>query len=777
MRDTLDAPVATATLDVSGMNCASCVSHVEKSARSVAGVRDCRVNLATGRASIEFDSAQTNPGQVAEAIAEGGYPATPADPAQLSADSQEQRISRQTREASSWLWRAAAGIALWLPVELSHWLRMLTHSHVHALAQADWLGWTAVASSTIALIYVGGKFFASAWSALKHRTSNMDTLIAMGASVAYFYSLTYFVGGLAGAWRPPMGHELYFMEASGLLALISLGHWLEARARQSAGRAIRELMNLAPATALRLLPNRADAENRHDESFEQVPAASLEIGDCILVRPGDRIATDGVVTEGRSSVDQSMISGEPLPVLRAPGDDVIGGTFNHDGRLIVKVTKVGQDTALAQIVKLVENAQTSKPPAQKLADRVASVFVPTVLCIALVTAIGWFAWAHGHHWTAGQTAAAMARAVCSVLIIACPCALGLAVPAAVMVGTGLGARNGILIRDIDAIQNAEHVNTVVLDKTGTLTRGKPVVSNIIALDGVSDQQILNLAASAEQYSSHPLGHAIVNRARELGIAISPLEDFNTYAGEGVAAKVGATNVLVGNADLLARYRNGQPVPSPAQADPGSTLVIVARRGDDGNLQALGTIVIADQLKEDSAEAIARLHAMGLKTMLLTGDHSGAAAKVAKEVGIESIRAQVKPDGKAAVIREIQNGAMGTDLRKSIVAMVGDGINDAPALAAADLGIAIGGGSDVARETGGIVLVGGSLKGVAASILLSRATMRTIRQNLFWAFIYNVVAIPFAAFGLVNPIVAAVAMALSDVTVIANALLLRRTKLG
>ncbi len=777
MRDVSDESVATATLDVSGMNCASCVAHVEKSARSVAGVRDCRVNLATGRASIEFDPSQTNPGQVAGAIAEGGYPATPADATQLSADSQEQRIGRQAKEAAAWLWRAAVGVALWLPVELLHWLRMLTHSHVHALAQSDWLGWAALVSSMIALIYVGGKFYASAWAALKHKTSNMDTLIAMGASVAYFYSLTYFVGGLTGAWRPPMGHELYFMEASGLLALISLGHWLEARARQSAGRAIRELMNLTPATALRLPPKSTGAENQQQDSFEQVPAASLEIGDRILVRPGDRIATDGVVIDGRSSVDQSMISGEPLPVLRAPGDEVIGGTFNHDGRLIVRVTKVGQDTALAQIVKLVENAQTSKPPAQKLADRVATIFVPTVLCIALVTAIGWFAWAYGHHWSAGQTAAAMAKAVCSVLIIACPCALGLAVPAAVMVGTGLGARHGILIRDIDAIQNAEHVNTVVLDKTGTLTRGKPVVSRIIALDGASDQQILNLAASAEQYSSHPLAQAIVSRAKELGVAISPLEDFNTYAGEGVAARVGATNVLIGNNDLLARFGDGQSIPSPAQADSGSTLVTVARRSDDGKLQPLGTIVIADQLKEDSADAVARLHAMGLKTMLLTGDHAGAAAKVAKEVGIAAVRAQVKPDGKAVVIREIQNGASEPNSRKSVVAMVGDGINDAPALAAADLGIAIGGGSDVARETGGIVLVGGSLKGVAASILLSRATMRTIRQNLFWAFIYNVVAIPFAAVGLVNPIVAAGAMALSDVTVIGNALLLRRKKLG
>ena len=777
MREASDETTATATLDVSGMNCASCVAHVEKSARSVTGVRDCRVNLATGRASIEFDPSQTNPSQVAGAIAEGGYPATPADPAQLSSDSQEQRIGRQAKEASAWLWRAAVGVALWLPVELLHWLRMLAHSHVHALAQADWFGWAALVSSTIALIYVGGKFYASAWSALKHKTSNMDTLIAMGASVAYFYSLTYFVGGLAGAWRPPMEHELYFMEASGLLALISLGHWLEARARQSAGRAIRELMNLAPATALRLSPKSTGAENQQQDSFEQVPAASLEIGDRILVRPGDRIATDGVVIEGRSSVDQSMISGEPLPVLRAPGDEVIGGTFNHDGRLIVRVTKVGQDTALAQIVKLVENAQTSKPPAQKLADRVAAIFVPTVLCIALFTAIGWFAWAHGHHWSAGQTAAAMAKAVCSVLIIACPCALGLAVPAAVMVGTGLGARHGILIRDIDAIQNAERVNTVVLDKTGTLTRGKPVVSNIIALDGVSDQQILNLAASAEQYSSHPLAQAIVNRAKELGVALSPLEDFNAYAGEGVAAKVGATNVLIGNNDLLARFGDGRPIPSGAQADSGSTLVTVARRGDGGKLQPLGTIVIADQLKEDSADAVARLHAMGLKTMLLTGDHAGAAAKVASEVGIDAVRAQVKPDGKAAVIREIQNGSSGTHSYKAVVAMVGDGINDAPALAVADLGIAIGGGSDVARETGGIVLVGGSLKGVAASILLSRATMRTIRQNLFWAFIYNVVAIPFAAVGLVNPIVAAGAMALSDVTVIGNALLLRRKKLG
>jgi len=776
MRDASDESIATATLDVSGMNCASCVAHVEKSARSVAGVRDCRVNLATGRASIEFDPSKTNPGQVAGAIAEGGYPATPADPAQLSADSQEQRIGRQAKEASAWLWRAAVGVALWLPVELLHWLRMLTHSHVHALAQADWLGWAALASSTIALIYVGGKFYASAWAALKHKTSNMDTLIAMGASVAYFYSLTYFVGGLAGAWRPPMGHELYFMEASGLLALISLGHWLEARARQSAGRAIRELMNLAPATSLRLKSATIPTDHQQ-ESFEQIPATNLEIGDRILVRPGDRIATDGVVIDGRSSVDQSMMSGEPLPVLRAPGDEVIGSTFNHDGRLIVRVTKVGQDTALAQIVKLVENAQTSKPPAQKLADRVAAIFVPTVLCIALVTAIGWFAWAHAHDWSAGQTAAAMAKAVCSVLIIACPCALGLAVPAAVMVGTGLGARHGILIRDIDAIQNAERVNTVVLDKTGTLTRGKPVVSRIIALDGASDQQILNLAASAEQYSSHPLAQAIVNRARELGVAISPLEDFNTYAGEGVAARVEAMNVLIGNNDLLARFGDGQTLPSSAQADSGSTLVTVARRTDDGKLEALGTIVIADQLKEDSTDAVARLHAMGLKTMLLTGDHAGAAAKVAKEVGIEAVRAQVKPDGKAAVIREIQNGASEPNSGKSIVAMVGDGINDAPALAAADLGIAIGGGSDVARETGGIVLVGGSLKGVAASILLSRATMRTIRQNLFWAFIYNVVAIPFAAVGLVNPIVAAGAMALSDVTVIGNALLLRRKKLG
>ena len=776
MRNASDGSIATATIDISGMNCASCVAHVEKSARSVAGVRDCRVNLATGRASIEFDPSKTNPDQVAGAIAEGGYPATPADTTPLSADSQKQRIGRQAKEASSWLWRAAIGVALWLPVELLHWLRMLTHSHVHALAQADWLGWAALVSSTIALIYVGGKFYASAWAALKHKTSNMDTLIAMGASVAYFYSLTFFVGGLAGAWRPPMGHELYFMEASGLLALISLGHWLEARARQSAGRAIRELMSLAPATALRLKSASA-ATDHQQESFEQVPATSLEIGVRILVRPGDRIAADGVVIEGRSSVDQSMISGEPLPVLRAPGDEVIGGTFNHDGRLIVRVTKVGQDTALAQIVKLVENAQTSKPPAQKLADRVASIFVPTVLCIALITAIGWFAWAHGHHWSAGQTAAAMAKAVCSVLIIACPCALGLAVPAAVMVGTGLGARHGILIRDIDAIQNAERVNTVVLDKTGTLTRGKPVVSNIIALDGASDQQILNLAASAEQYSSHPLAQAIVNRARELGVAISPLEEFNTYAGEGVAAKVGATNVLIGNNDLLSRFGDGQPISSPAQADSGSTLVTVARRSGDGKLQPLGTIVIADQLKEDSADAVARLHAMGLKTMLLTGDHAGAAAKVAKEVGIDAVRAQVKPDGKAAVIREIQNGSSEPNSRKMVVAMVGDGINDAPALAAADLGIAIGGGSDVARETGGIVLVGGSLKGVAASILLSRATMRTIRQNLFWAFIYNVLAIPFAAVGLVNPIVAAAAMALSDVTVIGNALLLRRKKLG
>jgi Cu+-exporting ATPase len=717
------------TLAVEGMNCASCVAHIQKAAMAVPGVEDCRVNLAAGRAVVRLDPGKTNLHAVAEAITNSGYPASP------QGESADHSHSRDQSE--SWFRRAFVAILLWFPLELTHWLMKLMSGQEHS-----WMLWASLITSTIAIVYVGRGFYASAWRALRRGTSNMDTLIAMGASVAYGYSLIVVAGHWIGFWGPPQA--VYFMESTGLLALISLGHWLEARARDSAGHAIRELMELSPPTALRLDDGQTPAE---------VPLAAVHRGDRILVRPGDRVPVDGIIIAGRSAVDESMITGEPLPALREVGDEVVGGTINTDGRLTIKATRVGRETALAQIVQMVESAQSAKPPVQQLADRIAAVFVPVVLVIALLTAAAWYGFGAWHHWPAGHTWALLANAVCSVLIIACPCALGLALPAAIMVGAGVGARRGILIRDIDALQMAERIDTVVLDKTGTVTEGRPTVRSIVPLDGVSSQTLLSLAASAEQFSAHPLAKAIVAKARADGAVISETQSFESIAGLGVIAEIDGGKFVVGSRSLLAEH--GLPV---SQDSPDGGTVVYIGRMKDGALHGLGSISFSDELKPESSHAIAELHRMKLRTFLLTGDTAAAAEAVAQKLGISQFRGGVKPGQKAEIIRELQESrGKGT---KAIVAMVGDGINDAPALAAADLGIAIGSGSDVAKETGGIVLVGGNLQGVAAAIRLSRDTMHIIRQNFFLAFAYNVLAIPLAAMGL------------SDVTVIGNALRLR-----
>jgi Cu+-exporting ATPase len=468
-----------------------------------------------------------------------------------------------------------------------------------------------------------------------------------------------------------------------------------------------------------------------------------------------------------------MISGEPLPVTRAVGDNVIGGTVNQDGRLIVRATRVGSETALAQIVQLVETAQSTKPPVQHLADKISAIFVPAVLVIALVTAVGWYIYGSSQGWEPAQTWGAIAKAACSVLLIACPCALGLAVPTALMVGIGRGAQRGILIRDIDALQHAEALDVVVLDKTGTITRGRPTVSSIASSNGMDENEILRLAASAEQYSEHPVAKAIVSLARQRGIGIVDPESFNNEPGYGVAATVDGQTVLVGNAAMLQRHGGGAAAGATAEDGLG---IYVARQNGEQGVELLGRIAIADQIKSDSADAIAQLHAMRLRTILLTGDNEQTARQIAQLAGIDDVRANVRPDQKAAVVRELQNQKSQISNSPVRVAMVGDGINDAPALAQADLGIAIGSGSDIAKETGDVVLVGGSLTGIATAIGLSRRTMSKIRQNLFFAFLYNVLAIPLAAFGLLNPLLAAGAMALSDVTVIGNSLLLRRAKI-
>jgi Cu+-exporting ATPase len=748
------ARIQQITLTIEGMNCASCVSHVQKAAKSVPGVEECRVNLAGGTAAVTLDSAATTPQAVADAIADAGYPAT----AESAAGDRGRRDHPHHDHSEIWFRRAIAGLVLWLPLELTHWIMRLMSDHEQA-----WMIWASLATSTVAIVYVGRGFYASAWRALRRWTSNMDTLIAMGATVAYGYSLIALAGRWLGFWGPPKA--IYLMESTGLLALISTGHWLEARARDSAGNAIRQLMTLAPPTALRLDDSQTPGE---------IPVADVHLGDRLLVRPGDRVPVDGVILAGRSAVDESMITGEPLPVVRDVGDEVVGGTINTDGRLTIKATRVGSHTALAQIVRLVETAQSAKPPVQQLADRIAAVFVPAVLAIALATAIGWYGFGVWHHWPAAVTWAMLANAVCSVLIIACPCALGLALPAAIMVGAGSGARRGILIRDIDALQRAEKIDTVVLDKTGTVTEGRPTVSSIIASDGVSSLALLSLAASAEQFSAHPLAKAIVAKARSENATLFEPKSFTSRPGLGVVAEMDGKTLVIGNAALLAEHGLSASPPalslSKGHAPDTATIVFIAEI-ENGTVRHLGSIAFSDAIKPESKAAISDLHRMKLRILLLTGDTAASADAVAREVGIDQVQAQVKPGEKARFVRDLQEAARNG--AKSVVAMVGDGINDAPALATADLGIAIGSGSDVAKETGGIVLVGGNLHGVADAIRLSRATMRIIRQNLFFAFAYNVLAIPLAAFGLLNPLIAAAAMALSDITVIGNALRLRR----
>ena len=783
------ADTTDVAFNVNGMDCASCVAHVEKAAKALPGVQRADVNLARGRAVVQFNPAQTTPTQIASAISDAGYPATPESAEIPATDAEEHRLLHQRQHARAWLRRAVVGLLLWFPVELTHWILYLTADPAHAAHRPHlWMHWLSLIAATAAILYVGSGFYQGAWAGLKRRTTNMDTLIAMGATVAYGYSLVAFLGYLAGWWSTLP--NLYFTEGTGLLALISLGHWLEARAREKAGSAIRDLLNLAPATAWR----ESEAASSADR-FIEVPLAQLHKGDRILVRPGDRIPVDGVVVEGISDVDESMISGEPLPVSKTTGDTVIGGTQNTNGRLILRATKVGSETALAQIVRLVETAQSSKPPVQRLADKISAVFVPAVLAIALLTGLAWYAWGAAHDWPSAQVWARIALAVCSVLIIACPCALGLAVPAALMVGIGQGAKRGILIRDIDSLQTAENLDIVVFDKTGTVTMGKPAVVDVSALylvesdlvgsDHAANRRLLRLAAAAEQYSEHPLAKAILEKAREEGIDIPEPARFANEPGYGVVAEVEGLKVLVGNSAQYERHfprapssgtpnwKDGWKDPAPILPNPLLTTIFVSATGPDGKLALSGLIGVMDVLKPDSKQAIAELHAMGLRTVLLTGDNPYTAHYIAEQVGIDDVRANVKPDQKAATITELQNQRSKAGNHKSKVAMVGDGINDAPALAAADLGIAIGSGSDIAKETGDIVLVSGSLHGVPTSIRLSRATMRTIRQNLFLAFIYNVLAIPLAAFALLSPLIAAGAMALSDVSVLGNALLLRR----
>jgi Cu+-exporting ATPase len=763
-------PLRIVSFPVEGMTCAACVNRITRFLGNVEGVEEASVNLAAESATVRFDPARTGVDDLAAAVEAAGYEArveratSPADAIGLDAlaEARDERDEAARRHLASLRLRLTVSAALTVPLLLglarmtvAPWLPAFLGEPLFQLALATpvqfWAGWP---------------FYVGAARALRHGTADMNTLIAVGTSAAYAYSVAGIVAPSffmdAGLGMGSDGIPLYFDTAAAIITLILLGRFLEARARSHTSDAIRRLIGLAPRTA-RVVRGGTEVE---------VPIEGVLVGDLVHVRPGEKVAVDGVVVEGASGVDESMVTGEAIPVAKRPGDEVIGATLNTTGSLTFRATRVGRDTVLAGIIRLVSEAQGSRAPIQRLADVVTGVFVPVVLALAAITFGVWLVFGPEPAFNL-----ALLNTV-AVLIIACPCALGLATPTSIMVGTGKGAEAGVLFRNAEALERLGSVRTVVFDKTGTLTEGRPRVTDVVRVSGtgphggLADADLLRLVASAERPSEHPLGDAIVRHVREaLGLEPSAPEAFEATPGGGLRARVEGHDVLVGRAGFLAEAGidvSALSASADALAEAGRTTVLVAIDG-----VPTAVIAIADTLKPGAAEAVAELAARGLEVALLTGDHTRTAAAIARSAGIERVFADVRPDGKAAVVRALQ--AEGRP-----VAMVGDGINDAPALAAADVGIALGTGTDVAMESAQVTLMGGDVRGVVTALALSRATMRNIRENLFWAFAYNVVLIP-VAMGvlypftgvLLDPILAAAAMALSSVTVVSNALRLRR----
>ncbi len=739
-RPATDAPGLT--LAIQGMHCASCVSTIEKALSAVPGVEEASVNLGTARAEVRGRGLDSP--RLIAAVRDSGYDARPAE--ETGAAEQDAAAAREARGV---LGRTLLAAALTLPVVV------VSMAEIHFPGR----NWAMLALTLPVYFWAGSPFLSGAIRTLSRRTANMDTLIAIGTTAALGLSVasTLFPDAMSPA-AGGMGHVYY--EAVGvILTLVLLGRYLETRARGKTSSAIRKLLDLAPKTA-RLVVGEAEKE---------VPLAQVRVGDRLRVKPGDAVPVDGVVRSGASSVDESMVTGESIPVVKAEGDRVIGGTLNGEGAFDMDATAVGSATALAQIVRLVERAQASKPPIQKLADRISGIFVPVVLGIGVVT---WVAW-----YVVGPEPRALFAtiALASVLIIACPCALGLATPTAILVGTGRGARSGILFRNAEAIERARRITLVLLDKTGTVTEGRPRLTDRVRVSGVGDEELLGLAAALEKGSAHPLAEALVAAAQEKGIVLPRVDAFESRTGLGVAGRAGDRRVLVGSE----RFLEGEGIDTGAVNDEiarfsaeGKTPLLVAAGG-----RLLGLLAVADREKPGAAAAIASLRARGLKVAMLTGDRGETARAVAARVGVAEVFAQVLPGDKAAKVRELQE-------RGDVVAMVGDGVNDAPALAQADVGIAIGAGADVAIEASDVTLVGGSLELVTTAIGLSAATLSTIRQNLIFAFLYNVLGIPIAAGVLypvlgwmLSPMIASAAMAASSVSVVTNSLRLSRRRLA
>jgi len=722
-------PVHSIELNIEGMTCASCVGRVERALLKVPGVRSAAVNLASERAHVEVIGTP-DPAALIQAVEAAGYQASAGEQQQPAQDA-ERRLQRER-------WAVIAALLLAAPLVLPMFAELFG---------GHWMlpAWIQFLLATPVQFILGARFYVAGWKAVRAGAGNMDLLVAIGTSAGYGLSLYQW-------WATPTGQmpHLYFEASAVVIALVLLGKYLESRAKRQTSAAIRALEALRPDRATRVIDGRE----------EDVAIAALRLGDLVLVKPGERFPVDGEVVEGESQADEALISGESLPVNKAPGDRITGGAINGEGRLLVRTTALGGETVLARIIRLVEDAQAAKAPIQKLVDKVSQVFVPAVLVIAVFTLIGWLL-------TGAPVEVALINAV-AVLVIACPCALGLATPAAIMAGTGVAARHGILIKDAEALEVAHAVNAVAFDKTGTLTSGKPQIIHLHAVDG-DEARILRLAGALQRGSEHPLARAVLERCEADGIMVPDVQKSQALSGRGIAGTLDGQQLALGNRRMLEEYglQPGELLDTAQcwEAE-GRTLSWLVEQAPEPRI--LGLFAFGDSLKDGAAAAIAGLAARHIRSHLITGDNRGSARVVAEALHIDDVHAEVLPADKAATVAELKKGG-------AVVAMVGDGINDAPALAAADVGIAMGGGTDVAMHAAGITLMRGDPRLVPAALEISRRTYRKIQQNLFWAFIYNLVGIPLAAFGFLSPVVAGAAMALSSVSVVSNALLLRSWK--